>query len=109
MGVGHRVAYITVTENAIKWWVTVHGLSHHETRLLAEKVSDQPESHDDKEKVVEFSIPSWQVMMGFVIYLASNEGCPKVCEDFTITEKAPTRAFPWLKVPTSAFTFKALC
>ena len=62
MGVGHRVAYITVTENAIKWWVTVHGLNHHETRLLAEKVSDQPESHDDKEKVVEFSIPSWQVM-----------------------------------------------
>ena len=60
---GHRVAYITVTENAIKWWVTVHGLNHHETRLLAEKVSDQPESHDDKEKVVEFSIPSWQVMI----------------------------------------------
>ena len=25
---------------------------------------------------------------------------------FTITEKAPTRAFSWLKVPTSAFTFK---
>ena len=28
---------------------------------------------------------------------------------FTITEKAPTRAFSWLKVPTSAFTFKTLC
>ena len=28
---------------------------------------------------------------------ASNEGYPKVCEDFTITEKAPTRAFSWLK------------
>ena len=27
----------------------------------------------------------------------------KVCEDFTITEKAPTRAFSWLKAPTSAF------
>ena len=26
----------------------------------------------------------------------------------TITEKAPTRAFSWLKVPTSAFTFKTL-
>ena len=24
----------------------------------------------------------------------------------TITEKAPTRAFSWLKAPTSAFTFK---
>ena len=29
-------------------------------------------------------------------------------EDFTITEKAPTRTFSWLKVPTSAFTFKTL-
>ena len=28
-------------------------------------------------------------------------------EFFTITEKATTRAFSWLKVPASAFTFKA--
>ena len=27
---------------------------------------------------------------------------------FTITEKAPTRAFSWLKAPTSAFTFNTL-
>ena len=27
---------------------------------------------------------------------------------FTIMEKAPTGAFSWLKVPTSAFTFKTL-
>ena len=27
---------------------------------------------------------------------------------FTITEKAPTRAFSWLKAPISAFTFKIL-
>ena len=27
---------------------------------------------------------------------------------FVITKKAPTRAFSWLKVPTSAFTFKTL-
>ena len=27
---------------------------------------------------------------------ASNEGYPKVPEDFTITEKASTRAFSWL-------------
>ena len=33
----------------------------------------------------------------------------KVQEDFTITEKAPTRAFSWLKVPTIAFTFKTPC
>ena len=33
---------------------------------------------------------------------ASNEGYQKVPEDFTITI---TRAFSWLTVPTSAFTF----
>ena len=27
---------------------------------------------------------------------------------FSITENAPTRAFSWLKAPTSAFTFKTL-
>ena len=27
---------------------------------------------------------------------------------FTITKKAPTRAFSWLKVATTAFTFEAL-
>ena len=32
----------------------------------------------------------------------------KVPEDFTITEKAPTRAFSWLKAPTSTFIFKTL-
>ena len=32
----------------------------------------------------------------------------KIPEDFTITEKAPTRAFSWLEAPTSAFTFKTL-
>ena len=28
---------------------------------------------------------------------------------FTIVQRAPTRAFSWLKEPTSAFTFKTLC
>ena len=32
----------------------------------------------------------------------------KVPEDFTITEKASTRAFSWLKVPTIAYTFKTI-
>ena len=39
---------------------------------------------------------------------AWNEGYPNVPEEFTITEKAPTRAFSWLKAPTTAFTFKTL-
>ena len=30
----------------------------------------------------------------------------KVHTKFVITEKTPTRAFSWLKVPTCAFTFK---
>ena len=34
----------------------------------------------------------------------------KVCEDFTIMEKASARTFSWFKAkaPTSAFTFKTL-
>ena len=32
----------------------------------------------------------------------------KVREDFTIRENVPTRAFSWLKEPTSSFTFKTL-
>lgn len=59
-----RMPYVCVRENAVKWWVTVHGLNHHEVRLLAEKVSDQPETQDDREKLVEFSVPSWQVLNG---------------------------------------------
>ena len=36
---------------------------------------------------------------------ASNEGYPKVPEDFTITEKASTRAFAQLKVPNFTFIY----
>ena len=36
-----------------------------------------------------------------VLQTINRRGC-------TITKKAPTRAFSWLKVATSAFTFKAL-
>ena len=39
---------------------------------------------------------------------AWNDDYPKVPEDFTITDMAPTRAFSWLKVPTIAVTFKTL-
>ena len=39
---------------------------------------------------------------------ASNEGYPKVPKEFTITEKAPTRAFSWLKAATTTFKFKTL-
>ena len=49
-----------------------------------------------------------RVAAGDMVSRASNEGYTKVREDFTITEKAPTGAFSWLKAPTSAFTIKTL-
>ena len=49
-----------------------------------------------------------RVAAGDMVSRASNEGYTKVREGFTITEKAPSRAFSWLKVP-SIFTFKTLC
>jgi len=57
-----RMPYIVVRENKSKWWNTVVGLNHHEVRLLSEKLSDQPESHSDKEKEVVFSVPTWQIL-----------------------------------------------
>ena len=48
------------------------------------------------------------MLLGGVMCSAANRsiGSTTGC---TITEKAPTRAFSWLKAPTSAFTFKTLC
>ena len=47
--------------------------------------------------------PSWFYVTSSAANLSigSTTGC-------TITEKGPTRAFSWLKAPTSAFTFKSL-
>ena len=64
--------YVFVCENAIKYWCTVQGLNHNEVRVLAEKVQDQPEVHDDRAKRAEFSLPTWLVlnameMMGFKV------------------------------------------
>ena len=41
--------------------------------------------------------------------IVRNQQLLKHLEDFTITEKAPNRAFSWLQAPTSAFTLKTLC
>ena len=40
--------------------------------------------------------------------ISAADDPPVSQSDFTITEKAPTRAFSWLKAPTSTFTFKTL-
>ena len=45
----------------------------------------------------------FQQILNWISVRAAND--PSV---LTITEKAPTKAFSWLKVPTSAFTFKTL-
>ena len=42
-------------------WVSVQGLNQPEMRLLVEKVSDQPETLDTVDKLIQFSLPSWQV------------------------------------------------
>lgn len=67
-----RMPYVFVRENAIKYWCTVQGLSHNEIRVLAEKVQDQPEHHDDRNKRAEFSLPTWVMLnaleiMGFKV------------------------------------------
>jgi len=87
-----RMPYITVRENAVKWWITVQGLNHHEVRLLAEKVSDQPESHNDKDKLAEFSVPSWQILNGL-----ERLGYRVVTSSCMITGfgKHDTRDFVW--------------
>ena len=54
-------------------WVSVQGLNQPEMRLLAEKVSDQPETWDIEDKLVEFSLPSWQVITLKSIVYSVNE------------------------------------
>lgn len=79
--------YVFVRENAIKYWCVVQGLSHNEMRVLAEKVQDQPEVHDDKQKRAEFSLPTWLILnalevMGFkvrmvILFGAKINSCNK--------------------------------
>ena len=44
----------------------------------------------------------------FVWYLLFISASKSSIRRFVITEKAPTRAFSWLKAATTAFTFKTL-
>ena len=54
-------------------WVSVQGLNQPEMRLLAEKVSDEPETWDIEDKLVEFSLPSWQVITQWLTQLMQDE------------------------------------
>ena len=87
-----NMPYVFVRENAIKYWCTVQGLNHNEVRVLAEKVQDQPEVHDDRAKRAEFSLPTWLVLnalelMGFKVVSSG----PHV----TGTAKHDQREFVW--------------
>lgn len=64
-GSGSRMPYVLVKENYFKWWIKVEGLNHTEIRHLAEKIGEQPESHQiEPDKLAEFSVPSWLVLNG---------------------------------------------
>ena len=56
-------------ESACKWWVAVQGLSHTEVRTMSEKVQEQPEFNSDKEKRVEFSVPTWMVKVNIFTFI----------------------------------------
>ena len=48
--------------------------------------------------LLERVLPGDQLQQSRGVWISAwNEGYPNVPEDFTITEKAPTRAFSWLK------------
>ena len=74
--------------------------------------------------VPECSVPSWDMcfMEMFTQSVNNRAAAPSPAaaplktsawkssiRRFVITEKAPTRAFSWLKAATTAFTFKTLC
>ena len=39
----------------------MQGLNHNKVRSISEMVQEQPEYNIEKEKMVEFSVPSWMV------------------------------------------------
>ena len=56
----------------------------------------QEEMEEEKQE-----FPDWVLCSEYLLVLQT-----KAIRRFVITEKAPTRAFSWLKAATTAFTFK---
>ena len=54
-------------ESVCKWWVAVQGLNHNEVRTISEKVGEQPEYNNEREKRVEWSVPTWTVLNGLEV------------------------------------------
>ena len=57
--------------------------------------------------LVPFLPPPYQVI-SFSLHTPPNSASKSSIRRFVITEKAPTRAFSWLKAATTAFAFKTL-
>ena len=69
--------------------------------LLTIYSGEQPDLNPN-ENIARKTVQGLKVIgAGVVKVRAAND--PSV---FTVMEKAPTKAFSWLKVPTSAFTFR---
>ena len=54
------------------------------------------------------SVIKIDIVQGCIIIMVLTSASKCSIRRFVSTEKAPTRAFSWLKAPTSAFTFKTL-
>ena len=68
-------------------------------RVMTLVINDDPQPA--QANYIAVSTASWRTRV-------DNWRYPKVREDFTITEKAFTSAFSWLKAHTIAFTFTTL-
>ena len=61
------IEFFHCRESVCKWWVAVQGLNHNEVRTISEKVGEQPEYNNEREKRVEWSVPTWTVLNGLEV------------------------------------------
>ena len=86
--------YLATAGTGLGWGLATRGTTGSAQRTPAAATRTLTRGHRDKWQYC--SVRTW------------NEGYPKLREDFTITEKAPTRVVSWLKASTSISTFKTL-
>ena len=67
ISISSSIILLDCRESVCKWWVAVQGLNHNEVRTISEKVQEQPEYNSEKEKRIEFSVPTWQVLNGLEV------------------------------------------
>ena len=97
----------------------VHGarLDHGEAELVVAAPVAVPQLHGEGDglgarapvRVVSSVVPQVVLSLGYYGYYESfKRRLNEVRKDFTSTRKVPTRSFSWMKLPTSAFSFKTL-